>query len=1053
MALSGSYTYDKYGVVSCPISIPSPSGYGSTELAVTVDVGANHGKLTTDGTLDTMGSFIPTTGRFKVVGTATEINAALATLDYFADTAGYFSNIAAPVSLQYHSNGSYISNATLTLVANAPAYAWLDAPDSDDKNVQFWHNTNASVSIDLGGGLVTSSPLTLLSISPKANSTIGTGTGFMANAQTERYNSEKVGTGYTLFAPTDVIEAVLSDLLYIPEDGVWSQEFYANISCGVDGAPVLSETFRVYSYGSITGSLDQSKSTLEDVGFYLDPVTITGPFAFPTNTVVYQANLTLSESNAATMSADGATFNANTGVLSVFGTANAVNAAIANVFVNPTPNRDQDFTISYDVSSNIGMLFTGTVSVDVIAINDAPFWNQDQNVRLYTEDVPYNWSAQPIIINEVENDPVSMTLSMVEVLNMNAVVLNAGVLSSNVGGGFNANTATFTIGSNSVSAINSVLATLVYTPAAEYSSVFGLKLHLSDGEDAREGLIYMIGNAVDDPTVIMSYPVAGVTNYTYDANASVSNSSANRFPMTAIDVDDSNWPTYRLRYQWDSFSRMFMRLNNTVTHGMTWDGTGYTKDANLSVVANTLQQFAFEPMYTSSLTVTNGVQTHTTYTEDVPLSLRPLRLNFPKKYDTVTAPPASVTISVANVGSGSSNATGTYTVSLSPKGAFTLDNANSFARVEFSGGYVSINGPAGNATVANGSYVQGTLSDVNNAISQLQFVPVANSIAPASITVSGYARDVDLNTFNIPASQIISIGNGTPVNDPYTLTWRNQAGALIANSTYVIYGPTSAATNTSLRIETVDPITTYENVSVQISVVNAAGMVGSAGTLNNSSVYVLNANSSLSAISNTLATVQYRMPIPLPSNGWALSNGYVVPGATGPAATGNTTLVANSTASLFPIDANKVTQVTFATGLENQSPVTLVGRVTDNVNALTQYANATIYDVHANSANMAYDVVMTLYQRVGTFDPITPDPYTNVSVNPNTNPNPSTEVILTSNSISSLNNTLSNMTMTVAASPFVDTQPDSPSFIFAFRVYSPLGLILNTSQRYRVDVS
>lgn len=128
MALSNSQNYIIRGNVAIPLSITSPSGYGSDQLTLTINLG-NHefkGRIGSEAASNDAGVFYRDLGIWRMIGTATAINAVLATLTYHGSIdavvhgPSHMPTISASVVLQ-NSDGSVAEAGVLTLTPDFQA--------------------------------------------------------------------------------------------------------------------------------------------------------------------------------------------------------------------------------------------------------------------------------------------------------------------------------------------------------------------------------------------------------------------------------------------------------------------------------------------------------------------------------------------------------------------------------------------------------------------------------------------------------------------------------------------------------------------------------------------------------------------------------------------------------------------------------------------------------------------------------------------------------------------------------------------------------------------
>lgn len=225
--------------------------------------------------------------------------------------------------------------------------------------------------------------------------------------------------------------------------------------------------------------------------------------------------LTLSNSTAGSLStatAGSTTSTFSGGVWTANGPIADVNTLLAGVSFVPALNFNSSFFINTRVddgsaSANGSKDFTG------IAVNDAPSATNLSSAETYTEDTPLNLTD--IVVSDVDSSSVTATLTL---SSPSAGALSTGT-SGSVTSTYNAGAGVWTA-TGVIADVNTLLASVTFTPAANFSSSFTIATSISDGVAAAlTGSKAITGTAVNDAPVLDASrtPVLG----TIAENASV----------------------------------------------------------------------------------------------------------------------------------------------------------------------------------------------------------------------------------------------------------------------------------------------------------------------------------------------------------------------------------------------------------------------------------------------------------------------------------------------------------------------------------------------------
>ena len=288
----------------------------------------------------------------------------------------------------------------------------------------------------------------------------------------------------------------------------------------VNDAPVVTTTGTTLSYteNAAAAPIDPGV-TVTDV----DSADLTGA------TVAITVNYVNGEDVLAFTNQLGITgsWSAATGVLTLTGTTTVANyqtalraVTYANGSEDPSPlNR----TISFITTDGAASSSNATRTISVTAVNDAPTATNLSAGETYTEDTALNLTD--IVIGDLDSVNVTATLTLSNVA--------AGSLNTGNSGSV---TSTFAAGvwsaSGAIADVNTLLASLTLTPAADFNSGFSISTSVSDGVAVPvTGSKGMTGTAVNDAPVITSNG-GGTT-----ASVNVAENSTAVTTVTSSDID------------------------------------------------------------------------------------------------------------------------------------------------------------------------------------------------------------------------------------------------------------------------------------------------------------------------------------------------------------------------------------------------------------------------------------------------------------------------------------------------------------------------------------
>ncbi len=272
-------------------------------------------------------------------------------------------------------------------------------------------------------------------------------------------------------------------------------------------------------------NLSAAETYTEDV-----PLNLIDIVAADIDNTAITATLTLSLPSAGSLStgtsgAVTSTYVAGTGVWTASGAIANVNTLLAGVTFTPAANFNSTFTISTSVSDGQAQV-TGSKTMSGIAVNDAPTATNLSAGETYTEDVALN--LIDIVASDVDNATVTATLTL---SNTAAGSLSTGT-SGAVTSTYSAGTGVW-IASGAIANVNTLLAGVTFTPAANFNGTFTIATSVSDGvAPALTGSKSFTAIPVNDAPVINA-PGAQSTN----ANTALVFAAGNGNLISMTDVD------------------------------------------------------------------------------------------------------------------------------------------------------------------------------------------------------------------------------------------------------------------------------------------------------------------------------------------------------------------------------------------------------------------------------------------------------------------------------------------------------------------------------------
>ena len=538
------------------------------------------------------------------------------------------------------------------------------------------------------------------------------------------------------------------------------------------------------------------------------------------------ATLTLANTATGSLSAnDGATYTSGNGEWTITGSVSAVNTALANLAFTPLTDNDLDTSIAVSIDDgdeDTSGPLTGTITLDVTPVNDAPLATNLTTTSSYTE------GAASIAITDIAVSDVDTGESITATLTLANTA--TGSLSSNDGATYTSGNGEWTI-TGSVSAVNTALANLAFTPLTDNDLDTSIAVSIDDGDEDTSGPL--TGTITLDVAPVNDAPTA--TNLTTTSSYTEGAASVAITDIVVSDVDTGESITATLT------------LANTATGSLSSnDGATYTSGngewtitGSVSAVNTALANLAFTPLTDNDLDTsiavsiddgdedTSGPLTGTITLDVAPVNDAPLATNLTttSSYTEGAASVAITDIVVSDVDTGES-ITATLTLANTATGSLSSNDGATY-------------------TSGNGEWtITGSVSAVNTALANLAFTPLTDNDLDTSIAVSIDDGDEDTSG---PLTGTITL-DVTPVNDAPLAT------NLTTTSSY-----TEGAASVAITDIVVSDVDTGESITATLALANTAtgSLSSNDGATYTSGTGVWTITGSVSAVNTALANVTF----------------------------------------------------------------------------------------------------------------------------------------------------------------------------------------------------
>ena len=670
---------------------------------------------TAAGTLTTSGgaTYTAGTGVWTITDTVANVNLALAAVS-FTPTANQDQDTTLSVNIADGLEDSAVAvTGTITLDVTAVND---QASATNTTTTSTWSEDDSSVALtdivvsDVDSGETVTATLTLADTAAGTLTTSGAAT----------YAS---GTGvWTIDDTVANVNSALADVAFTPAaDHDQDTTIAINIEDGLEnGATALTGTITLdvttihNDQTAATNTTVTTTWTEDDSSVALTDIVVSDVDSGETIT----ATLTLADTAAGTLTTSGAaTYTSGTGVWTIGDTVANVNSALADVAFTPAVDHDQDTTIAVNIEDgleNSATALTGTITLDVTAVNDQPSATNTTVTTTWNED-DASVALTDIVVSDVDTgETITATLTLADTA--------AGTLTTSGTATYDSGTGVWTI-SDTVATVNSALADVAFTPATDHDQDTTIAVNIEDGLE--NGATAVTGTITLDVTAVNDQ--ASATNTTVTTIWSEDDASVALTDIFVSDADTGETITATLTLADTAAGTL------TTSGAATYDNaTGvWTISDTVANVNSALADVAFTPTAdhdqdtTIAVNIEDGLENGATaVTGTITLDATAVNDQTSATNTTVTTTwatnDASVALTDIVITDVDAGETVTATLTLADTTAGTLTTS----------GGATYDGATGIWSLG------GTVADVNTALADVAFIPAANQDQNTSIAVN-----------------------------------------------------------------------------------------------------------------------------------------------------------------------------------------------------------------------------------------------------------------------------------------------------------------------------
>jgi VCBS repeat-containing protein len=653
---------------------------------------------------------------------------------------------ASQIVLGNPTNTSELSGSIAVVAANTAPVNTVPATASVNEDVVLAFTGGNLISVADTQGNVTAVALSVtgggaLSVTLQPGATISAGTNGTASL--------------TVSGTQAAINATLATLTYQGAsnfNGSVTLTVTATDGGGLQDSDTCTITVNALNDAPTATNLSAGETYTEDTPLNLTDIVVSDIDSASVTVTLTLSNVAAGSLNTGTSGAVTSTYNAGTGVWTASGAIANVNTLLAGLTFTPAANFNASFNIGTSVSDGAAPALTGTKVMTGLAVNDAPTATNLSAGETYTEDTALNLTD--IVVSDIDSVSVTVTLTL---SNVTAGSLNTGT-SGAVTSTYNAGTGVWTA-SGAIANVNTLLAGLTFTPAANFNASFNIGTSVSDAAaPALTGTKVMTGLAVNDAPTLGNGTLAAIAE---DTASPAGESVATIFAGQFADIDSG------------ASSSGIAVVGNTANAGTqgTWQ---YSTNAGTNWFAVGTVADNATALALSSTTLVRFVPVANYNGTPPALTVRGLDNTYVAGFSTTAGAETRVTINTATNGGSTAIAALTATLSTSVTAVndapvnsvpgaqatnedtalvFSSGNGNLVSiadadagvatvqvQLSVTNGTLTLSGTVGLTLVAgaNGSATmtyQGSVSSLNTAMAGMSYTPTANYNGAAALTV------------------------------------------------------------------------------------------------------------------------------------------------------------------------------------------------------------------------------------------------------------------------------------------------------------------------------
>jgi len=385
-------------------------------------------------------------------------------------------------------------------------------------------------------------------------------------------------------------QILLNEVVFVDDGDETAPAFSISVTDGTDSSAVVAGGVNFSNTNDAPTATNLSSTSSYNEG---DPtVAITDIVVSDVDAGdLITATLTLTDTATGSLSANnGATYDGLTGIWTLTGTVAQINNALANLVFNPAVNNDIDTSIAVDIDDGDedgGGALTGTITLDVTPINDAPTATNLSSTSNYNEGDP-TVAITDIVVSDIDaGDLITATLTLADTA--------TGSLGANDGATYDGVTGIWTI-TDTVANVNTALANLVFNPTVNNDVDTTVGVSIDDGDEDGSGALTGIIDL--DVTPVNDAPTA--SNLSSTSNYDEGDASVALNDIVISDVDSGETVTATLVLA--NVSTGSLSANDGATYNATtgvWTITGSVAQVNTA-----LANLEFIPVASNTLDTT-----------------------------------------------------------------------------------------------------------------------------------------------------------------------------------------------------------------------------------------------------------------------------------------------------------------------------------------------------------------------------------------------------------------------------------------------------------------